>query len=758
MELGGKAKSLIQLSEAGFEIPRFVILKQDECTVKNIQKIIDKRFSNVSLFAVRSSFVGEDEKEKSFAGYFYTGLGVSRENIKKECEKVIASYNGGRGSVLLQEFICSTAAGVVFSNAGDNKMIINATLGLCESVVKGKPCDEYIINRIDNSVISENIEQQKEVIYYKNNKFENDKKSEKSLNDYQIKEIIGKSILIEKLFKLPQDIEFCFYNEKLYILQSRPITKSIFAETEINFYDSANIAESYSGTVLPLTLSFVKLIYSEVYKDLLCASGISRKKVEKHKDIFDSLTTSFYGKLYYNMNIWYKMMSFFPGYKRNKNNLELMISSNINNEIKREVKPGRIFSIYYYLIVILKLAIFPITAFSFKTKIKKILSEYSKLPIEKISFNKCNDLFKDFLSAPLKKWYVTVENDTALMTLLGKIYSKDKNAFNSINITSHTVSANQVRELKKLSDLLMSDGNIAKTLNGKNKNEFTKCLLNNKKANDLYEKYFITYGGRFANELKLESDDLKEDFKKFSSLVEIYSKTKLSKPIINNEFTKGGLIVCLISFFATNREEMRLLRSNFFSLVRKVFVRVGVIFHKNGYISDVKDIFYLSVDEIFNSKIVNSTNFIELIIKRKKKYSKYNSLVLPSHFSLHEGKFPEIETEIYENKNKRTLHGSSGSPGSASGRVRVFDEFYIPDTIDFDILVTSHTDPGWVPLIGLSKGLIIEYGGVLSHASIVSRELGIPAVIGVKDATKILKTGDIIDLNGNLGNITIKDK
>jgi rifampicin phosphotransferase len=757
MKLGRKAESLIKLRQAGFNIPSFVVLRQDECTTNNIEKIIKKEFAGVNLFVVRSSYVGEDEEGKSFAGYFYSGIGISQENIVRECKKVIASYNGGSGGIILQEFICSTVAGVLFSNAGDNKMIINSNFGLCESVVKGQSCDEYVINRVDKNIISTKISLQKEAVYYRNNKFEHDRHSERSLSDSQIKDIIEKAILIENFFKAPQDIEFCFYDERLYILQSRPITRSIFVENEIIFYDSANIAESYSGATLPLTLSFVKIIYSEVYKNLLCASGISRKKVEKNKNIFNSLTASFHGKLYYNMNSWYQMMSFFPGYKRNKNNLELMISSNINDEIRREIKPGKIFSVYYYLLVILKLLGFPFTAFYFKRRIKKILNKYSQLQIEKMSFNECRDLFQDFLSAPLKRWHVAVENDTGLMTLLGKIYAKDEKAFNAIKITSHTVSANQVRELKNLSDLLMSDKNIADALTNKNKNKFNDYLLANKQVKDSYDKYFNIYGGRFANELKLESDDLREDFQKFSSLVEIYSKTELANKIIHNTFVRGGLLVFLIRFFATNREEMRLLRSNFFSMVRKVFVRVGVIFYEQGYIKEAKDVFYLSIDEIFNNQIVSGDKFVELIAKRKAEYHEYNKLTLPSHFSLRHGESPVIKTEAYQNNNKKILLGSSGSPGSVSGRIRVFDEFYIPDIIDFDILVTSHTDPGWVPIIGLSKGIIVEYGGVLSHASIVSRELGIPAVIGVKDATKILKTGDFVELNGSLGSITIRE-
>ena len=77
----------------------------------------------------------------------------------------------------------------------------------------------------------------------------------------------------------------------------------------------------------------------------------------------------------------------------------------------------------------------------------------------------------------------------------------------------------------------------------------------------------------------------------------------------------------------------------------------------------------------------------------------------------------------------------------------------MPKEIDFDILVTKHTDPGWTALIALSKGLIIEHGGVLSHASIVARELGIPAVIGVRHATDTYRDGESVRIDGTTGTV-----
>jgi len=69
--------------------------------------------------------------------------------------------------------------------------------------------------------------------------------------------------------------------------------------------------------------------------------------------------------------------------------------------------------------------------------------------------------------------------------------------------------------------------------------------------------------------------------------------------------------------------------------------------------------------------------------------------------------------------------------------------------------VASRTDPGWTALIGVTKGLIIEHGGILSHAAIVSRELGIPTVIGASNATQILKNNQIVEIDGSSGIINI---
>ncbi|MBQ7959206.1 MAG: phosphoenolpyruvate synthase, partial [Oscillospiraceae bacterium] len=80
-----------------------------------------------------------------------------------------------------------------------------------------------------------------------------------------------------------------------------------------------------------------------------------------------------------------------------------------------------------------------------------------------------------------------------------------------------------------------------------------------------------------------------------------------------------------------------------------------------------------------------------------------------------------------------------------------------PDTTG-KIIVAKMTDPGWVFLLSNSKGIISEKGSLLSHTAIISRELKIPAVVGVKDASDLIKNGDIIELDGNSGSIKICGK
>ncbi len=101
------------------------------------------------------------------------------------------------------------------------------------------------------------------------------------------------------------------------------------------------------------------------------------------------------------------------------------------------------------------------------------------------------------------------------------------------------------------------------------------------------------------------------------------------------------------------------------------------------------------------------------------------------------------------------LVGNPVSAGVVEGPVRVIRDPQTETLNPGEILVAPFTDPGWTPLFINAGGLIMEVGGIMTHGSVVAREYGIPAVVGVREATKILQTGQQVRMDGNRGVIEI---
>jgi phosphoenolpyruvate synthase/pyruvate phosphate dikinase len=146
------------------------------------------------------------------------------------------------------------------------------------------------------------------------------------------------------------------------------------------------------------------------------------------------------------------------------------------------------------------------------------------------------------------------------------------------------------------------------------------------------------------------------------------------------------------------------------------------------------------------------------IARRRAAYEDFKTIEMPPRFittglpSLTE--IQAVPEAASARHSRAELAGMVSSPGTIEGTVVVLDSPAIPKE-PYDILVAKHTDPGWTPLIALAKGVIVEHGGMLSHAAIVTRELGIPSIIGVPDATKIIRTGMRVRINGQQSRVEI---
>ena len=674
--------------------------------------------------------------------------------------KVKKSLGNIGGSVIIQEFIPSDTAGVLFTEVDTDRIVINASIGLCLSVVSGKDCDEYISGK-NGQITSKTISKNKEITTFDGNKIISGISSAESLTLKEVQELADHGKKIQEFFGAPQDIEWCFKAGKLYFLQSRPITKDFAVKnTGQEYFDSANIAESYSGIVLPLTCSFAQMIYEQVYKDLLKNSGVPEQKIEHHSEIFRNLLGFFYGRVYYNMNNWYLMAAFLPGYQRNKENFELMITSNVKQSITTSIKPSFLLKSFYPLILVMKLISFGSTSQRFKIAVQEELRKLRGKAFSHLNYGDSINLFGEINNNLLRRWYIAAENDFLVMTYLGilKKFLGEKLLQEVIIFPSKATE--QVSALALLSQKMKEIKPLWRAIKSNDVDGFEKELSKSIPIKNSLDNYLLTFGGRFANELKLESIGVDEDRTKLFSVLRAYVNYKQKEYTQTKElklsFTKKLIVRIVLSKFkkyASQREEFRLLRSNTFGMSRRLFRRMGDLLVDQRIIQDTEDVFYLHLDELLNSKTIKNKNISNIIKERKKDYDSNKSVSPPVHFATTNNiKPPLVSSKKLQDK---IIYAHPASNGVVKGKVKVFKEFFMPTEIDFDILVTSHTDPGWTSLIALSKGLIIEHGGVLSHASIVARELGIPAVIGAENAVQSLKDGQIVEIDGTSGSIKI---
>jgi len=813
-EIGGKAYNLRILEKRNFSVPKFYTIssnmindwlnslgidknrlnllldKKDKNLalreLKNIREIINKaefgenikkrifevfyKFPDQRLI-IRSSSSSEDGVKDSFAGMYESKILDDRKKIEKMIKEIIASSFSLKVysylkikeikifpsiSIIIQEYIDGEVSGVLFTKIiknGRTGTLINSNLGGASSVVGGSNCDSFFLNS-GNLV------------------FEDIINKTPSLSEKQIKLLFNAGKKIEEVFSNPQDIEWSIKNSKVYILQSRPITADFTKELRV--WDNSNIAESYSGIVLPLTASYIRYAYKETFSDLARRSGIREKNIREYENIFENLLGFFYGRVYYNMFNWYKMLTLYPGYKRNKKNFDYIISAKSKTDLEEEYKKNVsiMFKLKYYSILAFRYPFFNKEVDKFKAHVNTYNYNFYKINLEKMSSQELLDLYYKSVNELLKKWSITVENDFLLMIFYGKLREYcEKNNIDSnefldlISNIQNVVSAQQVSILKEISEEFSKNKELM-LLAGKNNHRLCLEKINTEpkytKLKKQIENYLNKYGGRFANELKLESPDLYSNPEYLIKLIFAYSKSEISninQNINNKKSFRVNYLTNKIRYYTKRREELRLLRAQSFGVARRLFKEIGHKLKDQGIINEWQDIFYMEVDEIkrqIEGSIITS-NLKEIIKLRKKQYQDFKKIELEDVFITEGDPYSSLPIHTVKKYKRNLLKGEGCSKGIIKGKIKILDKFYIPENENFEIIVTKNTDPGWTPIFGLCKGLIVENGGMLSHAAIISREINLPCVIGIKNATSILRDGQIVTINGFTGEVKIHE-
>jgi pyruvate,water dikinase len=215
-----------------------------------------------------------------------------------------------------------------------------------------------------------------------------------------------------------------------------------------------------------------------------------------------------------------------------------------------------------------------------------------------------------------------------------------------------------------------------------------------------------------------------------------------------------------VSEDANTRESLRNEFNKVFRVMRHLLLKIGEI------TAIGEDVFMMYCFEIPRF-LQGDTSMLKHLSNRRNSFEKYQRLpafpqFIRGRFNPREWLNSENRRQDYYDPNVGTLRpidegikGFAGAPGTVKGRVRVLHSFEEGSLFQKDeILVTTMTNIGWTPLFPKAAAIVTDLGAPLSHAAIVAREIGIPAVVGTGNATALLKTGDTVIVNGNTGMVT----
>jgi pyruvate,water dikinase len=165
------------------------------------------------------------------------------------------------------------------------------------------------------------------------------------------------------------------------------------------------------------------------------------------------------------------------------------------------------------------------------------------------------------------------------------------------------------------------------------------------------------------------------------------------------------------------------------------------------------DVFFLHVDELKALATDETRDWRALVRERRKTYAREQRRRRVPRVLLSDGRV--FDGDGGETSAGPMLSGTPVSSGVREGLVRVVADPRSAQLVPGEILVCRGTDPAWTPLFLVAGGLVTEVGGLITHGAVVAREYGIPAVVGVRDATVRLRTGERIRVDGTSGSITV---
>jgi phosphoenolpyruvate synthase/pyruvate phosphate dikinase len=764
------------------------------------------QYGDKHAYAVRSSATAEDLPHASFAGQHDTYLNiVGVEAILEHLRKCWASLFTDRAviyrmqngfdhsqvylSVIVQRMVLPQASGILFTAdpiTSNRKLLsIDAGFGLGEALVSGLvSADCYKVK--EEVIIDKMIATKKLAIYglkdggTETRQINPDQQKTQTLTDRQILQLARIGRQIEAYFGGPQDIEWCLVDDTFYIVQSRPIT-TLYPIPEANdqenhVYVSVGHQQMMTEPMKPLGLSFFLLttpapmrkaggrLFVDVTNQLSSSeSEIYLNTLGKSDPLIkDALMTIV------ERGDFIKALSNDKKEISSKKSNKGMASS--GNQAKIEHDPT----------------------------IVSDLIKSSQSSIEELKHNiqtkSGSDLF-DFILEDIRQLTKILFDPKGLGVIIAAMDAStwinekmnkwlgEKNVADTLSQSvPNNITSEMGLELLDVADVIRPFPEVIHYLQHVKDDSFLDELVKFEGGRETQETimaYLNKYGMRCAGEIDITKTRWCE--KPTTLIPMILNHIKESESGSGNrKFEQGRLealkkeqeildrlkqlqdgeqkaketkqMIDLIRNFIGYREYPKYGMVNRYFVYKQALLKAADQLVQAGVLHDKEDIYYLAFEELREVVRTNKLDY-QIISKRKDEYKLYEKLtpprVITSDGEIIMGKYNR------ENLPAEAIVGLPVSSGVIEGRARVILNMEEADLEDGDILVTSFTDPGWTPLFVSIKGLVTEVGGLMTHGAVIAREYGLPAVVGVDHATKLIQDGQRIRVHGTEGYIEI---
>ncbi|PHA01116.1 phosphoenolpyruvate synthase [Bacillus wiedmannii] len=760
------------------------------------------RFGNEHAYAVRSSATAEDLPYASFAGQQDTYLNIiGKEAILQHVRKCWASlfteravmyrmqndfeHNQVSICVVVQKMIFPEASGILFTAdpvTSNRKLVsIDASFGLGEALVSGLvSADNYKVK--EGEITGKMIATKKLAIYAlkeggtETKQIDPAQQKIQTLSEQQILQLAQIGRQIEAYFGCPQDIEWCLVDDTFYIVQSRPIT-TLYPIPEENdggnhVYISVGHQQMMTDAMKPLGLSFFLLttnapmrkaggrLFVDATQQLASPAGrdyLINTLGKSDPLVRDVLTTIIERD---------NFITLLPDDEKEKSVSKSKQPANSQPEIEND------------------------------PAIVTNLIQNSEASIEELKRNmqmKSGVDVLDFILEDIQQLKKVLFNPQSIAVIMAGMNAStwmnekmehwlgEKNAADTLSQSvQNNITSEMGLALLDVADVIRPYQEVITYLQHVENDNFLDELVQFKggeKARDAILTFLNKYGMRCSGEIDITKTRWSEkpttiipmilnnirDFEAGASKRKfeegLQEALKKEEELVNRlqhlpngkqKVEEMKRMVRNIRNFIGYREYPKYGMINRYFIYKQALLKEAEQLVQSGVIHEIDDIYYLTFEELREVVRTNKLDY-ELIQKQKNDYKLYEKLT-PPRIMTSDG---EIITGKYKRENlpADAIVGLPVSSGVIEGRARVILNMEDANLEEGDILVTAFTDPGWTPLFVSIKGLVTEVGGLMTHGAVIAREYGLPAVVGVENATKRIKDGQRIRVHGTEGYI-----